>query len=345
MRREKEFKEYLEKNKITTKNVGYCRDHIEKAFGGKDMDEIIVKHQNISMVHDNLKALGEPDSSINAYMVALNHYLQFAIEQGTAASFVSIPALAATSASTISTTAPLSASSKAPNTPDPFEAIQDALARMGMKSAGAYCALLKRIMKEMGVTSIQELNQCIDEAIIYCDRKMEESTNDKDKNRYRDCRAALKKYREILMEGLWRDREQRNCGDFDEAWIDDLYIRYDKGWQSFVPVDEHVVGYCICGDQIYSGTNVGFGSGSTSAKKIARKHMVELIAILNEAYNYNLFADSNTCIKTVHGDICSYQYSYRGKSGAACSCLFKDNNGPASLQMRYTDLINKLIKL
>ena len=78
MKREKEFKEYLEKNKITTKNVGYCRDHIEKAFGGKDMDEIIVKHQNISMVHDNLKALGEPDSSINAYMVALNHYLKFA---------------------------------------------------------------------------------------------------------------------------------------------------------------------------------------------------------------------------------------------------------------------------
>ena len=29
MKREKEFKEYLEKNKITTKNVGYCRDHIE----------------------------------------------------------------------------------------------------------------------------------------------------------------------------------------------------------------------------------------------------------------------------------------------------------------------------
>ena len=82
MRREKEFKEYLEKNKITTKNVGYCRDHIEKAFGGKDMDEIIVKHQNISRVYDNLKKIESSDNCINAYMVALNHYLKFALEQG-----------------------------------------------------------------------------------------------------------------------------------------------------------------------------------------------------------------------------------------------------------------------
>ena len=50
-------------------------DHIEKAFGGKDMDEIIVSHKNISMVRDNLKKIESSDNSINAYMVALNHYL------------------------------------------------------------------------------------------------------------------------------------------------------------------------------------------------------------------------------------------------------------------------------
>ena len=81
MKREKEFKEYLEKNNITTKNVGYCRDHIEKAFGGKDMDEIIVSHKNISMVRDNFKKIESSEKSINDYMVALNHYLQFAFEQ------------------------------------------------------------------------------------------------------------------------------------------------------------------------------------------------------------------------------------------------------------------------
>ena len=46
-----------------------------------DMDEIIVSHQNISMVRDNLKKIESSDNCINDYMVALNHYLQFALEQ------------------------------------------------------------------------------------------------------------------------------------------------------------------------------------------------------------------------------------------------------------------------
>ena len=80
MKREKEFKAYLKKNNKPTKYVGYCKNHIEIACG-MDMDEIIVSHQNISMVRDNLKKIESSDNCINDYMVALNHYLQFAFER------------------------------------------------------------------------------------------------------------------------------------------------------------------------------------------------------------------------------------------------------------------------
>ena len=80
MKREKEFKAYLKKNNKPTKYVGYCKNHIEIACG-MDMDEIIVSHQKISMVRDNLKKIESSDNCINDYMVALNHYLQFAFER------------------------------------------------------------------------------------------------------------------------------------------------------------------------------------------------------------------------------------------------------------------------
>ena len=82
MRREKEFKKYLEDNKISSQNVGYCKNHIEKAFGGMDMDDIIIRHQNISKVRAKLKLIDKNDDCINSYMAALNHYLRFAFECG-----------------------------------------------------------------------------------------------------------------------------------------------------------------------------------------------------------------------------------------------------------------------
>ena len=91
MRREKDFERYLVKNNISKKNIGYCRDHIEKAFGGKDMDEIILSHQNISNVYKKLKAIEKNENSINAYMASLNHYLKFAFEQGGLIKSVSNP--------------------------------------------------------------------------------------------------------------------------------------------------------------------------------------------------------------------------------------------------------------
>lgn len=72
-----EFKAYLEKNGLPSKYFDYC-DKIEQAFNGKDMDEIIVSHQNISKVRTQLKVITKSEGTIANYMVALNHYLKFA---------------------------------------------------------------------------------------------------------------------------------------------------------------------------------------------------------------------------------------------------------------------------
>lgn len=82
MKREKEFKQYLEDNNKSLQNVGYCKNHIEKAFGGMDMDDIIISHQNISQVRAKLQKIDKNDGCIDAYMVALNHYLKFAFSYG-----------------------------------------------------------------------------------------------------------------------------------------------------------------------------------------------------------------------------------------------------------------------
>ena len=78
MKREKEFKDFLNRNKHHTKYAGYCKNHIEKAFDGRDMDEIISTHQNISEVRKKLEVIEKKKSSIDQYMTALNYYLQFA---------------------------------------------------------------------------------------------------------------------------------------------------------------------------------------------------------------------------------------------------------------------------
>ena len=78
MKREKEFKDFLNRNKHHTKYAGYCKNHIEKAFDGRDMDEIISTHQNISEVRKKLEVIEKKKNSIDQYMTALNYYLQFA---------------------------------------------------------------------------------------------------------------------------------------------------------------------------------------------------------------------------------------------------------------------------
>ena len=72
-----EFKAYLEKKGLPEKYFSYC-NRIEDAFKGKDMDEIILTHQNISKVRTQLHTITTNEGSIDNYMVALNHYLKFA---------------------------------------------------------------------------------------------------------------------------------------------------------------------------------------------------------------------------------------------------------------------------
>lgn len=78
MKREKEFIDFLTINKLPLKYVNYCKNHIEKAFAGMDMDEIIVTHQNISKVRKKLEIIEKEPNSIDQYMTALNYYLKFA---------------------------------------------------------------------------------------------------------------------------------------------------------------------------------------------------------------------------------------------------------------------------
>ncbi len=77
MRRVKDFKDYLSKNKLPEKYANYCKK-IEEVFGGKDMDRIVTSYQNISKVRDKLKTVTASDNSVRQYIAALNHYLKFA---------------------------------------------------------------------------------------------------------------------------------------------------------------------------------------------------------------------------------------------------------------------------
>lgn len=76
--REREFKLYLNSHNKSEDYIGYCKK-IEEAFGGKDMDEIISSHQNISKVRTNLQALTSNKKSIDNYMSGLNRYLEFSV--------------------------------------------------------------------------------------------------------------------------------------------------------------------------------------------------------------------------------------------------------------------------
>ena len=77
MKRRAEFELFLHKSNKPLDYIHYC-ENVEKAFGGMDMDEIIISHQNISKVRAKLQKIDKNDDCIDDYMVALNHYLKFA---------------------------------------------------------------------------------------------------------------------------------------------------------------------------------------------------------------------------------------------------------------------------
>ena len=123
------------------------------------------------------------------------------------------------------------------------------------------------------------------------------------------------------------------------------YICYSLGYQSFRDVDEHLTGYCIDGDTITISKSRGFVPIGDLTKKIPKKHLQTLIELLEEANKNALFAKSNTCIRTTHGENCSYEYSYGRNTGKNCNALFKGKSPIAlHIQKRYNDVIAKLTK-
>lgn len=218
------------------------------------------------------------------------------------------------------------------NAAEDFFAFESYASQNGVGTPSGYTSKIKAVMKELNIESVPELNECIDEAIDYCDKKVKESRISRDEKtakRYSDYRAILKKYKKYLDEitqSIIKDRE------------DTLYIHYKKGWSSFRALDEHVVEYIIENDEITIFYNVGVGSGKTSTKKISGKDMEELLSLMNEADVTNSFEKSDTSIRAEHGTIWSYDYDYGCYSERNCSSLYTDE----SLNARYGCLIERI---
>ena len=94
MRREKEFRAYLQ-NRHTNNNtieayISYCKK-VEEAFGGKDMDKIIVSHLNLVKARVKLGKITGSKKTVGDCISGLNHYLEFAFEYGALGNSVRIP--------------------------------------------------------------------------------------------------------------------------------------------------------------------------------------------------------------------------------------------------------------
>lgn len=152
--------------------------------------------------------------------------------------------------------------------------------------------------------------------------------------------------RDDIVEAIYEVEESYNINchdgfdreDLENSFSSKVYICYKKGWSSFIPVDEHVVGYEIQNDSITISYGVGFFHGKTIVKKIPQKEYRELIAILEKAYAIDTLGKSDTLIETVHGPICTYDYEYRDRFAQNCGALINDD----MLSGRYHDLINRL---
>lgn len=140
---------------------------------------------------------------------------------------------------------------------------------------------------------------------------------------------------EIIEEIDFRECDEKP----DDRSLSRLYINYEKGWLSFRPTDKHVTGYIIEDNVATVFYSVGFIAAKSESKTISQNDMRELYAILNKAVRYGMFEDSDTGGRTVHGYICTYEYSYCGQSGSKCRALFKDDY----LNNLYNDLINRII--
>ena len=75
----------------------------------------------------------------------------------------------------------------------------DFMAYLNYKStATSYKSSISSIMKELGIPYLSDLSSRIDNAINYCTNKLTAATDKKELKKYKDIRAALRKYKEFL---------------------------------------------------------------------------------------------------------------------------------------------------
>ena len=118
-----------------------------------------------------------------------------------------------------------------------------------------------------------------------------------------------------------------------------LTVSYDMGWSSFRDKEKCESGYTIRGDRITFSYRKGFTKSKDVVKKISTSNLRELICLFEIAYEKGCFAASNTCLNSVHGKQCCYDYTFADVSGNDCRCLFEGNDW---LNKQYADLLDRL---
>ena len=129
------------------------------------------------------------------------------------------------------------------------------------------------------------------------------------------------------LKWLWRFL-QDGIGSADPE--QKIFISYRAGWSSFRPVNKHMVAYSISGRTITVQYNRSFSPAGSETKTIPDSSYRRLIDIMSRYAS--CLADSDTLIKTVHGAIHEYEYSFGDRAGSRCGCLFDDDSAMAEYQ-------------
>ena len=70
---------------------------------------------------------------------------------------------------------------------------------VGKSSASGYCTSIRKIMRELGLNTLADLEASLPAAINHCTTKMGSATNKKESKLYSDYRAALRRYEKFLL--------------------------------------------------------------------------------------------------------------------------------------------------
>lgn len=83
---------------------------------------------------------------------------------------------------------------------DDFADFEAYAGQTGVSNPAGYSSFIRRIMAELGIKTLSELADHIDEALDYCTQKIEGTSDRKIRHRYSNYRAALRKFKRYLQE-------------------------------------------------------------------------------------------------------------------------------------------------